>query len=1412
MDRLMSLKFKAGHSSQGIVDTTSQTTTTSSRRFPFIKSSSRSHTISRRRSTSSAHTSPKRHIYVNTELPSEELDELGQPKHTYSRNKIRTSKYTLATFLPKNLFEQFRGVANLYFLFLAVLQLFPVFAGPNAFLAPLPLLAILTITAIKDAFEDWKRHKSDNAVNNSRTRTLANWHNVNARFQGGKLQRRVWAFVKWCSLWLILYPLWAKKRRADGDELPMDEDYVNVERTSQGGFRLETLRYPQVLGGSKRHPYRPGLLPHSVLKTRPPPQFDEKHPPPQIKGRAEWQDTLWKNVRVGDFVRLESEDPVPADMIILSTSEPGGVCYVETKNLDGETNLKPRHSLRATSDITKAADCQRASFTVESEGPHPNLYSYSGVMEWKVSGGADMGGVLHSKTEPITISHMLLRGSVLKNTEWVIGLVVFTGSDTKVMLNSSNTPSKRSRVEKQTNPHVVANFVILFALCLGCSVVNGILFDRGSSSWYFEPGGDASNGGMSGFLTFWLCLILYQSIVPISLYVSVEIVKTLSAYFIHADVDMYYEPLDQPCIPKTWNISDDLGQIEYIFSDKTGTLTQNVMEFRKCTIDGIKYGCGQTEAMRGAKKREALQGYPAKSGGVPNKLSLDEDENLEAAKKQMLEEMAAVFDNKYLSEKINFVAPGLFKHLAQEGSHRDAIRGFFSALSLCHTVLCNYPEEENKHHIVYKAQSPDEAALVQTAKDCGFAFLSKDQERVVVDVLGEKREYNLLHVLEFNSTRKRMSVILEVPEEGEWSRAGARGGKLLICKGADSVIYERLWRLPGEAKDEGDTVDQEVSEPEVQGDSRGPMEDALAQHQARVRQTTLQHLEEYADEGLRTLCIAYRYIPDDEYARWEERFRVASSSLVNREEQIEAVSEEIEQDLLLMGGTAIEDRLQEGVPETIEHLSQAGIKIWVLTGDKMETAINIGFACNLLRKDMRLVVISGYKSLEAVRQKLIDTLSEIWGVEVNEDGEGDDANSSEKRRFSAGTTTVHRPEKDAELQHALIIDGETLKCSLERSARDLLLEVARRCDSVICCRVSPLQKAKMVNLVKKGLHAMTLAIGDGANDVSMIQEANVGVGMCGEEGRQAVMASDYAIGQFRFLAKLLLVHGRWSYIRTSSMILVFFYKNVVWTFALFWYQFYSAFSGDMFIEYSLVMLYNLIFTSLPCIFLGVFDQDLSAYISLAVPQLYKRGIQQLYFTTWQFWLHILDAFYQSIVVFYIPFLLLTRGPNVASGHDTNGMYDFGTVVGACVTVVANLYVFTFMYNFTVMMTGVILASIFSFFLWVEIYSWFDTIYMYREDAVVFGQFNFWLVLLIVVVAALLPRVVVKYVMHMSQPTDADIIREEVMIARQERKRRGSNSSDWRIEAVLMNHRRTRNESIPSDAPSTITSSGSKTFS
>ena len=380
------------------------------------------------------------------------------------------------------------------------------------------------------------------------------------------------------------------------------------------------------------------------------------------------------------------------------------------------------------------------------------------------------------------------------------------------------------------------------------------------------------------------CLIAFQNIVPISLYISIEIVKTIQAYFISQDINMYYEPYDTPCVPKTWNISDDLGQIEYVFSDKTGTLTQNIMEFQKCSVHGIAYGEGITEAQRGAATRDG-KGDTLDPEEIKSKLA--------ALKQQMLTTMDRAFKNRYLQQdKLTLVSPKLAEDLTDRTSEQRAhLIAFFRALALCHSVLADKPDVHggaDPYHLEYKAESPDEAALVGAARDSGFPFLGKTKDGVDIEVMGQRERYIPLKLLEFNSTRKRMSVVMRCPD----------GRLVLYCKGADSVIYARL------AKD----------------------------HDEALKEQTTKDMEAFANGGLRTLCIAYRWLTEEEYLSWSKTYDDATNAIEGREEEIDKANDLIEHSLQILGATALEDKLQEGVPEAIELLHRAGIKLWILTG------------------------------------------------------------------------------------------------------------------------------------------------------------------------------------------------------------------------------------------------------------------------------------------------------------------------------------------------------------------------------------------------------------------------------------------------------------------------------------------------
>ncbi|XP_067313403.1 phospholipid-transporting ATPase IA isoform X4 [Pseudorasbora parva] len=809
----------------------------------------------------------------------------------------------------------------------------------------------------------------------------------------------------------------------------------------------------------------------------------------QVLRNGAWEIVHWEKVSVGEVVRAANGDHLPADLILLSSSEPQGMCYIETSNLDGETNLKIRQGLLITADIKDIDSLMRLSGRMECESPNRHLYEFVGNI--RLDG--------HS-TVPLGPDQILPRGAQLRNTQWVHGIVVYTGHDTKLMQNSTRPPLKLSNVERITNFQILVLFGCLLAISLVCSIGQTIWkYQYGNDAWYMDLNyGGAANFGLN-FLTF---IILFNNLIPISLLVTLEVIKFVQAFFINWDTDMVYEATNTPAMARTSNLNEELGQVKYIFSDKTGTLTCNVMQFKKCTIAGVAYG-----------------------------------------------------HSSQSTEETGFNDPSLLENLQSNHPTAPVIKDFMTMMAICHTAV----PERSDNKITYQAASPDEGALVRAAENLGFVFSGRTPDCVIVESLGEEEKYELLHVLEFTSARKRMSVIMRTPS-----------GKIrLYCKGADTVIYERL------------------------ADS------------SRYKDITLKHLEQFATEGLRTLCFAVADISESTYQQWLEIYHRASTSLQNRALKMEESYELIEKNLQLLGATAIEDKLQDKVPETIETLMKADIKIWILTGDKQETAINIGHSCKLLTKNMGLLVINE-DTLDGTRE----TLSHHCGIL------GD---------------AMHK-----ENDFALIIDGKTLKYALTFGARQYFLDLALSCKAVICCRVSPLQKSEVVEMVKKQVKVITLAIGDGANDVGMIQTAHVGVGISGNEGLQAANSSDYSIAQFKYLKNLLLVHGAWNYNRVAKCILYCFYKNIVLYIIEIWFAFVNGFSGQILFERWCIGLYNVIFTALPPLTLGIFERSCRKENMLKYPELYKTSQNAMGFNTKVFWAHCLNGLFHSVILFWFP--------------------------------------------------------------------------------------------------------------------------------------------------------------------------------
>uniref|UniRef100_A0AAX7SGG5 Phospholipid-transporting ATPase n=1 Tax=Astatotilapia calliptera TaxID=8154 RepID=A0AAX7SGG5_ASTCA len=745
-------------------------------------------------------------------------------------------QYTVWNFVPKNLFEQFRRIANFYFLIIFLVQLMidtptsPVTSG-------LPLFFVITVTAIKQGYEDWLRHKADNEVNGAP---------------------------------------------------------VFVVRSG------------------------------SLVQTRS------------------------KNIRVGDIVRVAKDETFPADLVLLSSDRPDGTCHITTASLDGETNLKTHYSVAETSVCQSVSQLEALQAVVECQQPEPDLYRFVGRMTVTQHG--------EEIVRPLGPENLLLRGARLKNTKEIFGVAVYTGMESKMALNYKCKSQKRSAVEKSMNTFLIIYLIILLSEAILSTILKYAW--QAEIKWdepFYNQKTEAERNSspilkfISDFLAF---LVLYNFIIPISLYVTVEMQKFLGSFFIGWDLDLYHEESDQKAQVNTSDLNEELGQVEYVFTDKTGTLTENEMQFRECSINGTKY-----REVNGKLLPEGMTD-DSPDGSMPPLMG---DELL-----------------------------------------------FLKAVSLCHTVQISYD-----------------------------------------------------HPMEYY-------------------------------------------------------------------------------------------------KGLRTLVVACRHFSPEEYIDVDKKLNSARTALQQREERLQEAFSYIEKDLQLLGATGVEDKLQDKVQETIEALRLAGIKVWVLTGDKHETAVSVSLSCGHFHRTMNI--------LELLQQH-------------------SDNECAEQLRILS-----RRLREDHVIQHGLVVDGASLSLAL-REHEKLFMEVCKNCSAVLCCRMAPLQKAKVVRLLKTSPEKpITLAIGDGANDVSMIQEAHVGIGIMGKEGRQAVRNSDYAIARFKFLAKLLLVHGHFYYIRIATLVQYFFYKNVCFITPQFLYQFFCLFSQQTLYDSVYLTLYNICFTSLPILVYSLFEQ------------------------------------------------------------------------------------------------------------------------------------------------------------------------------------------------------------------------------
>ncbi|KAE9611241.1 hypothetical protein Lal_00038264 [Lupinus albus] len=1093
-------------------------------------------------------------------------------KYKFTGNEIRTSRYTLLTFFPKNLFNQFHRLAYLYFLVICVLNQLPPLAVFGRTASLFPLLIVLSVTAIKDAYEDLRRHRSDRNENNRQAHVL---------------------------------------------------------NSSSSQFQFNT----------------------------------------------------WQNIQPGHVLQLFADDMIPADIVLLGTSNPTGIAYIQTMNLDGESNLKTRYARHETSSLISQQHCP-VSGVIRCDQPNRNIYEFTANMDF------------NAHNFPLNHSYILLRGCILKNTDWIVGVVVYAGQETKAMMNSTASPSKRSKLESYMNRETFCLSAFLFLMCSVVAFGMALWLLRHKDQLdtlpyyrkrYINNGPDYGKMykyygiPMETFFSFLSSIIVFQIMIPISLYITMELVRLGQSYFMIEDTDMYDATSSGSRFQcRSLNINEDLGQIRYVFSDKTGTLTENKMEFQRASVHGKSYGSSL--------------------------LMVDNNKNTAAA---------VSGKQRWKLESEIAVDSELMRLLQKDsnGDERVAAHEFFLTLAACNTVVpilsCGASEsDEDVESINYQGESPDEQALVSAAAAYGYTLFERTSSHIVIDANGDKLKLDMLGLHEFDSVRKRMSIVVRFPNNAV---------KVLV-KGADT-----------------------------------PMFSILENRNASIEHATQNHLSEYSSEGLRTLVVASRDLSDVELDEWQSMYQVASTSLTDRTAKLRRTAALVECNLKLLGATAIEDRLQEGVPETIQSLRHAGIKVWVLTGDKQETAISIGLSCKLLSADMHQIIING-KSEAECRNLLADAKAK-YGVRSHKTNSIHNGHHDTKSL----STPKWNPETKASL--ALIIDGTSLVYILEKELESELFDLATSCRVVLCCRVAPLQKAGIVDLIKSHTDDMTLAIGDGANDVSMIQTADVGIGICGQEGRQAVMASDFSMGQFRFLKKLLLVHGHWNYQRIGYLVLYNFYRNAVFVLMLFWYILCTAFSTTSALTDWSSVLYSVIYTSIPTVIVGTLDKDLSHRTLFEYPKLYGAGHRHEAYNLQLFWMTMVDMLWQSLVLYYVPILTYK--------DSSIDIWSMGSLWTISVVILVNVHLAMDINNWVLIIHVAVWGSIIIAYGCmvvldsIPVFPNYWTIYHLAKSP------TYWITILLITVVALLPRFICKAVQQIFWPSDIQIAREaEAMRSKQ----------------------------------------------
>ena len=1012
------------------------------------------------------------------------------------------------------------------------------------------------------------------------------------------------------------------------------------------------------------------------------------------KYNSTFEKKKWMDVSVGDIIKVYDNEYFPADCVLLASTAKKYNCHVETKNLDGETSLKFKKAIKEFVDVIKDRNDNtiKEEMFVNVQGrlitkqPNEYIYSFSGVFEFINGNDNSNSNALLSNSIIIndTIANndsqckrvliendsFLLRGCSLQQTESIYGLVVYVGHNTKIMKNSPIARAKISTIEHIMNMQIIFIFIFQAILSLlGASFSIYKLHNINEVPLYLRDQTFDFAFFMKRLGTW---TVLLNNLVPISLLMTIEMVKYVQGFFISWDYQLYDVSTHSPAKVQTSTLNEELGQVRYIFSDKTGTLTKNNMKFKRMIIGDYSYGVSK-EALQNKIQQQNNLLFSMNNNSADSSEEYYDDINI----KSLDQHDTNVYMDKYgVITNFNFNDVVFNQHILNENNSNNEqynkIHLFFTCLATCHSVITDEKKQE-QGILSYQSSSPDETALLNCARYYKYIFNGRDINNniFILNKHDELIQYKLLCNFPYTSERKRMSVVIQCPT----------GEILLFIKGADIAILPNVASKPHNIE---------------------------------------QHINEYSNEGLRTLMIAYRELTLEEYNHINTLYQTAMRSTHEKYKLLDELATQVEHDLTLLGITGIEDELQDNVSDTIKDLSHAGIKIWVLTGDKKETAKTIGFSCSLLDSNDKFII---YDMPEGLQGK------ELY---------------HQLKQFACDYNKQKRERKQPK-HFALLISQCELTIIMDNDKyKKLFYSLASKCKTVLCCRVTPKQKAQMVNLIKQHQPSTTtLAIGDGANDVNMITSANIGIGIIGVEGKQAARASDYAIGQFQFLKRLLFIHGRESYRKNSFIVVYNFYKNFLFVIPQFILGFESLFGGQTIYEPFIYQLYNILFAAFPIIWFGIYDRQLSDAALMNNPKHYTQGIVGKLFGKKRFWKWILYGLIQALILYVYLFRLITMAYNTLG--DTQDLKLSGSICYSAVVVIVNVKVIQTTSTHSVVSVVLVVISIMLYFIFIAGMNEVGSVYNCGNFGKMVTSLSYYLKIGCVVVICTMIDVGMKYV-------------------------------------------------------------------